>query len=113
MVTYGLSSFVPFARMQCLHLDVRRGIKQKPLEGIPYDVWVTLDSDMIFTPEQLMSLIDATAEHPAVSGLYTNAGGELYMCVQRFVDYSSRFLDNCYLVWLQDCGLCRFRILCL
>ena len=40
MVTYGLSSFVPFARMQCLHLDVRRGIKQKPLEGIPYDVWV-------------------------------------------------------------------------
>jgi hypothetical protein len=94
MVTYGLSSFVPFARMQCLHLDVRRGIKQKPLEGIPYDVWVTLDSDMIFTPEQLMSLIDATAEHPAVSGLYTNAGGELYMCVQRFVDYSSRFLDK-------------------
>ena len=40
------------------------------------------------------SLIDATSEHPAVSGLYTNAGGELYMCVQRFVDYSSRFLDK-------------------
>ena len=94
MVTYGVSSFVTFARMQCLNLDVRRGIEQKPLPGIPYDVWVTLDSDMVFTPAQLMSLIDSTVEHPVVSGLYTDASGSSYMCVKEFKDYAGRFLDK-------------------
>ena len=94
MVTYGVSSFVSFARMQCLHLDVRRGIGQKPLEGVPYDVWVTLDSDMVFTPEQLMELIDGTIEHPVVSGLYTDATGSSYMCVKDYKEYNGRFLDK-------------------
>ncbi len=94
MVTYGVSSFVSFARMQCLHLDVRRGTLQKPLPDIPYDVWVTLDSDMVFTPDQLMSLIDSTVDHPVVSGLYTDASGSSYMCVKEFKNYASRFLDK-------------------
>jgi hypothetical protein len=94
LISYGVSSFVTFARMQCLNLDVRRGIEQKPFPGIPYDVWVTLDSDMIFTPEQLMSLIDATAEYPVVSGLYTDAGGQNYMCVKEYNDYGHKFLDK-------------------
>ena len=46
------SSFVSFSRMQTLGLDVRRGPNQKPFNGqLKYDVWLTIDSDVIFTPE--------------------------------------------------------------
>ena len=65
------SSFVTFSRMKTLGLDVLRGASQVPFGGqFDYDVWVTIDSDMFFLPEQLIELIEDTDKHPVVSGLY-------------------------------------------
>lgn len=65
------SSFVPFSRMKTLGLDVLRGASQVPFGGqFDYDVWVTIDSDIFFIPEQLIELIEDTEKHPVVSGLY-------------------------------------------
>lgn len=65
------SSFVPFSRMKTLGLDVRRGATQVPFDGEKdYDVWVTIDSDIFFLPEQLIELIEDTEKYPVISGLY-------------------------------------------
>jgi len=65
------SSFVPFARMKTLGLDVLRGKDQKPFDGkVDYDVWLTIDSDIIFTPKQVMEIIEDTDKYPVVSGMY-------------------------------------------
>ena len=70
IISPGVSSYVTFARMQTLGLDVLRGIQQKPFNNLDFDVWVTIDSDIIFTPQQLIDLIEATDIHPVVSGMY-------------------------------------------
>ncbi len=44
VVSPGVSSYVTFARMQTLGLDVLRGIQQKPFNNLDFDVWVTIDS---------------------------------------------------------------------
>jgi len=65
------SSFVPFSRMKTLGLDVLRGASQLPFNGeIDYDAWVTIDSDIVFAPEQVIQLIEDTKKYPVVSGLY-------------------------------------------
>jgi hypothetical protein len=66
----GQSSYVSFARMKTMGLDVLRGKDQKPFNGMSYDVYVTLDSDMVFTPQALFELIDSTDIHPVVAGYY-------------------------------------------
>jgi len=71
VVVNRFSSFVTFSRMQTLGLDVLRGIEQKPFNGqLTYDVWVSIDSDIVFSPEQLIDLIESTELHPVVSGMY-------------------------------------------
>lgn len=70
VVAPGTSSFVSFARMKTMGLDVLRGKNQKPFDGMQYDVYVTLDSDMVFTPEQMIELIESTEVHPVVAGYY-------------------------------------------
>jgi hypothetical protein len=65
------SSFVPFSRMKTLGLDVMRGATQVPFDGkLDYDVWLTIDSDIVFSPEQVIELIEDTDKYPVVSGLY-------------------------------------------
>ena len=65
------SSFVAFSRMKTLGLDVLRGGTQTPFGGEKeYDVWVTIDSDIFFSPEQLIELIEDTDKYPVISGLY-------------------------------------------
>lgn len=66
-------SYVSFVRMKTLGLDVRRGITQKPFNGENYDVWMTIDSDVIFSPESIISLIESTEKHPVVAGMYRMA----------------------------------------
>jgi len=57
--------------MKTLGLDVLRGATQVPFNGeIDYDAWVTIDSDIVFTPEQVIQLIEDTKKYPVVSGLY-------------------------------------------
>jgi hypothetical protein len=65
------SSFVPFSRMKTLGLDVMRGADQKPFnDESDYDVWITIDSDIYFTPENVIELVEDTDKYPVVSGLY-------------------------------------------
>jgi len=76
------SSFVSFSRMQTLGLSVLRGAHQEPFDGkLKYDVWVTIDSDVIFTTEQLIELIENTDVHPVVSGLYMMADLQHFPCI--------------------------------
>ena len=73
IIAPGVSSFVSFARMKTLGLDVLRGKDQKPFNGMDYDVYVTIDSDIIWSPEQLVELINSTESHPVVAGMYMMA----------------------------------------
>ncbi len=76
------SSFVTFSRMQTLGLDVSRGPDQKPFNGeLDYDIWMTIDSDIVFTPENVIELIENTDIHPVVSGLYLMQDIKHYACV--------------------------------
>ena len=70
IVSPGVSSFVPFARMQTLGLNNLRGINQKAFDGMEYDVFVSIDSDIVFTAQNLIDLIEATAEKDVVAGYY-------------------------------------------
>jgi len=47
-ISPGKSSFVPFARMHTLGLDVLRGKAQKAFHNESYDVFVSIDSDVVF-----------------------------------------------------------------
>jgi len=77
------SSFVSFSRMKTLGLDVLRGATQVPFDGkIDYDVWITIDSDIFFLPEQLMELINDTNTYPVVSGIYRMADLHHYAAVK-------------------------------
>jgi len=85
VVTNEYSSYVTFSRMKTLGLDVLRGVDQKPFLGkLDYDVWLTIDSDIIFTPEQLIELIKDTEKYPVVSGLYRMEDLTHYACVKEW-----------------------------
>ena len=83
MMVNDYSSFVPFSRMKTLGLSTLRGVNQKPFNGeVDYDVWVTIDSDVIFIPEQLEQLIEDTDKHPIVSGIYRMIDMKHYAAVK-------------------------------
>jgi hypothetical protein len=75
-------SYVTFVRMQTLGLDVKRGVTQKPFNGDDFDIWVSIDSDVIFNPEHLTELLDATEKHPVVAGVYRMADLEHFAVVK-------------------------------
>ena len=70
IVSPGVSSYVSFARMQTLGLSNLRGIDQKAFDGMHFDVFVTIDSDIVFTAQNLIDLIEATEEKDVVAGYY-------------------------------------------
>ena len=82
IIAPGTGSFVSFVRMQTLGLDVRRGPEQKPFNGDNYDVWVTIDSDVVFSVDNLMKLIDSTDKYPVISGIYRMADLEHFAIVK-------------------------------
>lgn len=84
IVSPGKSSFVSFARMQTLGLDVLRGKNQKPFNGSEYDVFVSIDSDVVFSPVQLIELIECTEIHPVVTGYYMMANNKHYAVVKEW-----------------------------
>ena len=88
VVSTGVSSFVTFARMQTLGLDVLRGIGQKPFDNMDFDIWITIDSDIIFTPQQIIELIESTEQHPVVSGMYRMSNLTSYTIVK---DWDTEF----------------------
>jgi len=87
------SSYVPFSRMKTLGLGVLRGADQVPFGGkLDYDIWLTIDSDIIFTPEQVIELLENTETHPVVSGLYRMEDMTHFACVKEWnVDYFKKF----------------------
>jgi hypothetical protein len=89
MFTCEYSSFVPFARMKTLGLNVLKGPKQKPFDGnFEFDVWVTIDSDIIFTYEQFIELVESTELYPVVSGIYKMSNVVDFACVKDWdIDY--------------------------
>jgi len=112
IVSPGVSSYVTFARMQTLGLDVLRGIQQKPFNNLDFDVWVTIDSDIIFTPQHLIDLIEATEIHPVVSGIYRMSNLSNYAVVKDWnTDYfikngTFEFLTPEFVEkWKQETGL--------
>jgi hypothetical protein len=56
--------------MQTLGLSNLRGIDQKAFDGMHFDVFVTIDSDIVFTAQNLIDLIEATEEKDVVAGYY-------------------------------------------
>ena len=79
------SSFVPFSRMKTLGLDVMRGATQVPFDGkLEYDVWLTIDSDIYFLPEDILELIKDTEKYPVVSGLYRMTDLHHYAAVKEW-----------------------------
>ena len=83
------SSYVPFSRMKTLGLDVLRGATQVPFGGnLDYDVWLTIDSDIFFLPEQVIELIEETEKYPVISGLYRMQDLKHYAAVKEWdMDY--------------------------
>ena len=60
------------ARFQSIGLDMNKDVDgQKAFQDADYDVYVMIDSDMLFKPEDVTTLIDlCLTKHDAVSGLY-------------------------------------------
>lgn len=70
-LTSDYSEYTPFTRMKSLGLDNTRGDDQKPFDGkVDYDVWVTIDSNIIFSPKQVIELIEDTDKYPVISGVH-------------------------------------------
>jgi hypothetical protein len=57
--------------MTTLGLDVLRGEEQKPFNGQHFDVWITIDSDIVFTFEQVVNLIESTNSYTLPTGTVT------------------------------------------
>lgn len=63
------SSVVHFARAKCLGGDVKGGNNQKPFQGqLKYDYIFWIDSDIIFSPEQVFTLLQSP--HQITCGMY-------------------------------------------
>lgn len=83
------SSYVTYSRMKTLGLDVLKGVDQVPFGGkLDYDVWLTIDSDIVFTPDQIIELIEDTKKFPVISGLYRMSDLKHYAAVKEWdLDY--------------------------
>ena len=65
----GQSPFSTFSRMKTLGIN-KQGVHVKAFDGIDYDVFLTVDNNVLFTYEQVKSLVDMTEKNPVVSGVY-------------------------------------------
>lgn len=83
VVSPGVSSFVSFARLKTLGGDVLKGVDQKPFDGMEFDIFLTIDSDIIFSPQNLIDLIEATEENPVVAGIYRMADLKHFSAVEK------------------------------
>jgi hypothetical protein len=98
-ISPGKSSFVPFARMHTLGLDVLRGKAQKAFHNESYDVFVSIDSDVVFSAIQLIELIECTKVHPVVSGYYMMQDNKNFAVVKEW--NKSYFAENGTFQFLQ------------
>jgi hypothetical protein len=89
LISLQYSSFVSFARAQCLGADVLAGVDQKPFHGMPYDKIVFIDSDVLVTVEQVVALLQSP--HPITTGMYIMADNKNYAIVEKWdTEYYSK-----------------------
>ena len=75
----GFSTNQYVARLQTLGIDMTKDKDQKPFQGMDYDVFVMIDPESLFKPEDIATLIDlAVNKHDAVSGLYLITPDQYY-----------------------------------
>jgi len=84
IISPGISSYVTFARMQTLGLNVLRGSEQKVFNGEAFDYWITIDSDQVFSPVQIIDLLDSLETHPVVAGCYRMSNLTHYPVVEEW-----------------------------
>jgi hypothetical protein len=84
IISPGISSYVTFARMQTLGLNVLRGSEQKVFDGEAFDYWITIDSDQVFSPVQIIDLLDSLETHPVVAGCYRMSNLTHYPVVEEW-----------------------------
>jgi len=84
VVSPGVSSYVTFARMQTLGLNVLRGEQQKVFNGEKFDYWITIDSDQVFSPAHVIDLLDSLDTHPVVAGCYRMSNLTHYPVVEKW-----------------------------
>lgn len=83
ILSQNYSSFVPFARAKCLGNDVMAGPNQKPFQGqFDYDVMVWVDSDVLYTAQMVLDLINSP--HPVTAGLYMMEDNTHYATVKEW-----------------------------
>jgi hypothetical protein len=112
VIAPGVSSYVSFARMKTLGLDVLRGKDQKPFGGnMDYFAWITIDSDIIFNPQALGELLASLEIHPVVAGYYSMSDGKSFAAVKDwdtmyFAEHGTfKFLDQESMdAWKKDSG---------
>lgn len=92
VMSTGYSSFVTFSRMKTLGLDVLRGHDQKPFNGLEYDVFLTIDSDIVFNPKQIEEMVEGAMKFDVVSGMYLMADGKHLAAVKTWD--SEYFIEN-------------------
>lgn len=80
IVSLQYSSFVSFARAQCLGANVLAGEDQVPFNGMPYDKIIFIDSDVLVTPEQIEQLL--SSPHPVTCGMYIMSDNIQYAIVK-------------------------------
>jgi hypothetical protein len=70
-ISTGLIARGRSAHLRTLGTNPLRGKDQKPFDGkMEYDVWVHIEPNAIFTPKQLIELIEDTDKYPVISGVY-------------------------------------------
>jgi len=70
-VTTGRSLREQESRIQSMGTNVLSGKDQKPFgDKTEYDVFVSIDYESIFTPKQVIELIEDTDKYPFISGVY-------------------------------------------
>lgn len=86
-VSTGVNKRTHIARLQSLGLEPLRGKDQKPFDGkVPYDVWLSIDHDVIFTPKQVIELVEDTDKFPVISGMYRVDGAVNLSYISKFDD---------------------------
>jgi hypothetical protein len=91
VMAQGYASCVHFARAKVLGGNVLAGKNQAPFQGaVPYDYLMWIDSDIVFTPEDVFKLVDSP--HDITCGLYIMEDGKNFPIVRKYDD--EFFLKN-------------------
>lgn len=84
-ISPGYSSFSPFTRMKTLGLN-KHAIHTKAFDSTEYDIFLTIDPNILFTYEHVKRLVMLTERHPVVSGVYMMTDKSI--CAIERMDYN-------------------------